>query len=161
MEYVCNGVLRNWRRDEAGGRPSRRVAFTLIELLVVLVVMGVLLGLAAARIGAAADRAAVRSGASEAAAVFSAARNAAIYRRAPVSVTIDTVEGSVRAFSDSVLLYRRDLRATLRVRLAASRDSMAFDARGLGAGVANLSLVVQRGAATETLFVSRLGRVRY
>jgi hypothetical protein len=38
---------------------------------------------------------------------------------------------------------------------------MAFDARGIGIGVANLSMVVRRGAATDTLFVSRLGRVRF
>jgi hypothetical protein len=123
--------------------------------------MAVLLGLATMRMGAASDRSAVRAAASDAAAVFTAARNAAIYRRAAVAVTIDTVEGTVRAYTDSVLLYRRDLRATLGVRLTVSRDSMAFDSRGLGVGVANLSLVIRRGAATDTLFVSRLGRVRY
>jgi Tfp pilus assembly protein FimT len=130
-------------------------------MLVVLVVIAVLLGLATLRIGAAADRTAVRSAASEAAAVFSAARNAAIYRRAAVAVTIDTLHGTVRAHSDTVLLYNRDLLATLGVHLTVSRDSMAFDARGIGIGVANLSMVVRRGAATDTLFVSRLGRVRF
>jgi hypothetical protein len=61
---------------------------------------------------------------------------------------------------DSVALLRRDLRSVFGVRLSASRDSMAYDARGLGLGAANLSLVIRRGAAAETVFVSRLGRVR-
>jgi hypothetical protein len=38
---------------------------------------------------------------------------------------------------------------------------MAFDARGLGVGAANLSLVARRGRFADTLFVSRLGRLRY
>lgn len=158
MEYEENGPLRNWRPDRVS---EHRSAFTLVELLVVLAVMALLLGLATMRIGAASDRSAVRAAASSTAAVFTAARNAAIYRRAAVAITIDTVEGTVRAYTDSVIVYRRNLHATLGVRLTVSRDSMAFDSRGLGIGVANLSVVIRRGAATETLFVSRLGRVRY
>ena len=46
------------------------------------------------------------------------------------------------------------------VTLASSRDSLAFDVRGLGYGAANLTLVARRGRAAETLVVSRLGRVR-
>jgi hypothetical protein len=46
------------------------------------------------------------------------------------------------------------------VRLSTSRDSIAFDVRGLGYGAANLTLVARRGSAAETLVVSRLGRVR-
>jgi hypothetical protein len=38
---------------------------------------------------------------------------------------------------------------------------MAFGASGLGYGAANLRVVVRRGAASETVYVSRLGRVRW
>ena len=59
------------------------------------------------------------------------------------------------------MLLRRDLAIGYGVRISASRDSMAFDARGLGMGAANLSLVARRGRAVDTLFLSRLGRIRY
>lgn len=124
-------------------------------------VVGVLLAIAAVRLGAAADRAAVRAAASDAAAVFSAARSAAIHRRAPVAVTIDTVAVTLRARADTVVLLQRDLGSALGVRIRASRDSMAFDARGFGIGAANLSLAITRGDAVDTLFLSRLGRARY
>ena len=141
--------------------PTRRTGFTLAELLVVLVVFGVLFGIAISRIGAAADRAAVRSATAEAATVFESARNAAIFRRAPVAVMIDTVRAMLAARADSEVLGRRNLWLSYGVHLTATRDSMAFDARGLGLGVANLSLVARRGRFADTLFVSRLGRLRH
>jgi prepilin-type N-terminal cleavage/methylation domain-containing protein len=153
-------------RAAPGGRPRRTGAltrvpgFTLAELLVVLLLVSIVLGFAFVRLGAAADRAAVRSGVSNAAAVFIGARNAAIYRHAPVAVHIDTLSGLLLTRADSLVLGRRDLHV-LGVHLSASRDSMAFDGRGLGVGAANLSLIVRRGAASDTLFLSRLGRVRY
>ena len=158
--------------DPVGARPvpiagaqvrpgRRRGAFTLAEMVVVLLVVGVLLGLVFSRIGPATDRSAVRAAAMDAAAVFGAARNAAVYRRAVVAVVIDTARGTLVAHSDSTVLLRRDLRSSYGVQLSTSRDSMAFDARGLGLGLANLSLVARRGAAVDTVFISRLGRVRY
>jgi hypothetical protein len=46
------------------------------------------------------------------------------------------------------------------VALEATRDSLAYGPDGLGVGAANLRLVLRRGAAADTLSVSRLGRVR-
>jgi prepilin-type N-terminal cleavage/methylation domain-containing protein len=149
------------RKDDAPSvRAAPRSAFTLLEIIVVLTLLSILLGMSLRRIASAADRAAVRAATREAAGIFASARTAAIYRREPVAVTIDTVMGAVSSRSDSVALLRRDLRSAFGVRLSASRDSMAYDARGLGVGAANLSLVIRRGAAAETVFVSRLGRVR-
>jgi Tfp pilus assembly protein FimT len=128
---------------------------------VVLVLLGLLLGLAIPRLGAAANRAAVRSAADDLASTFAAARQHAIHRRGAVAVEIDTAAGCVSVRSGEESLARRDLRGMYSVRLAATRDSMAYDARGLGIGAANLSVVLRRGGAVETLFVSRLGRVRH
>jgi len=147
--------------DAADDHPTRLSAFTLAEIVVVLFLTGILLALAIPRLGAAADRAAVHAAVTDAAAVFLASRNAAIYRRASVAVFIDTVESTVAARVDTVLLLRRQLRQGYGVRIKTSRDSMAYDARGLGIGAANLSVIVRRGRFAETLFVSRLGRLRY
>jgi prepilin-type N-terminal cleavage/methylation domain-containing protein len=148
---------RGRRRTQA---PARATGFTLPELLVVLLLVSIILGFAFVRLGAAADRAAVRAAVSEAASVFIGARNAAIYRHAPIAVHIDTLSAVLLTRGDTLVLQRRDLHA-FGVRLSASRDSMAFDGRGLGIGAANLSVVVRRGQAADTLFLSRLGRVRY
>jgi Tfp pilus assembly protein FimT len=124
-------------------------------------IISIMIGIATARIGTAADRGAVRAAAAEAAAVFATARNRAVYRRMAVAVFIDTVRGTLTANADSVTILRRDLATLYGVRLTASRDSTAFDARGMGAGAANLSIIVGRGRAVDTVFLSRLGRVRY
>ena len=148
-------------RATADLHPTRGVGFTLAELLVVLTVLAALLGIAVLRIGAAADRSAVRAATAEAASVFHSARSAAIYRRSPVAVLIDTLRATLTSRTDLEPLVRRDLWQSYRVRITATRDSMAYDARGLGIGTANLSLVARRGRFADTLFISRLGRLRY
>jgi prepilin-type N-terminal cleavage/methylation domain-containing protein len=139
---------------------TQRAGYTLVELIVVLVIAAILLGLAAVRATEAADRSAVHAAAGEVVAVMTTARSLAIYRRAPVAVAIDTLSAALLVRHDTSLLFRRDLRSSYGVGLVASRESTAFDARGLGVGAANLSLVVRRGAAVDTVFLSRLGRVR-
>ena len=142
-------------------RVGGRLGVTLAELTVVLVILGVLVALGAPRWAAAADRAAVQSALAEAASVFAAARQSAIYSRSAVAVEVDTANAIVRAHRGAEVVLQRSLRGGYAVRLTASRDSMAYDARGLGIGAANLSLVIRRGRAQDTLFVSRLGRVRW
>jgi hypothetical protein len=75
-------------------------------------------------------------------------------------VALDTAGGVARLVAEDGPLLARPLRDVYGVRLAANRDSMAYDGRGLGVGAANLSIVVRRGAVAETVVVSRLGRVR-
>jgi type II secretory pathway pseudopilin PulG len=140
---------------------TQRVGGTLAELIVVLTIMSIVLGYAVVRIAAAADRTAVRAAVADVVTTFATARESAIMRRAPVAVLIDTAASRLRLASGDSLLGSRDFGAIYGVRLRSSRDSMAYDARGAGIGAANLSLVAQRRGAAETVFVSRLGRVRH
>ena len=152
-----------WKRWRVCDSPAatQHVGATLAELLVVLAIMAIVLGYATLRLAQAADGTAVRSAAAEATTAFNGARQAAIMRRAPVAVLIDTVSLRLKIVADTEVLSSRDLGTEYGIRLGCSRDSMAYDARGLGLGAANLSLVIRRGRAAETVFVSRLGRVRH
>ena len=58
-------------------------------------------------------------------------------------------------------LVRRSLRTIYGVTLSTNRDSAVYDARGLGYGVSNLTVVIRRAALVDTLTMSRLGRVRW
>jgi Tfp pilus assembly protein FimT len=143
------------------GPPTQGAGVTLAELLVVVTIMGVLLGVAVLRIGGAADQTAARSAVAEAAAAFNGARETAVTHRASVAVYIDTARARLEVRWDSVVILSRDLRAVYGVLISATRDSMAYDPQGRGIGAANLSLTARRGRAADTLFVSRLGRVRH
>jgi len=141
-------------------RPESRPGYSLIELVVVLAVVAVLLGLSVPRVGGAADRTATRAAARELMSAFAAARDYAIARRTGVAVMLDSVGGTVTIAASGQVLSARQLRLLYGVRLSTSRDSMAFDARGVGRGAANLRVVVRRGGASDTVSLSRLGRVR-
>ncbi|HTR77301.1 MAG TPA: hypothetical protein VMH39_04300 [Gemmatimonadaceae bacterium] len=141
------------------GRTSAGV--TLGELIVALAILGLLLALTLPRYKAATDRAAVQSAVEDAEGVFGSARRSAITRRTLVAVAIDTASGSLTIRAAGTRLGFESLGSQFGVQLGSTRDSMSYDARGLGYGAADLSLYVRRGQAAETLFIARLGRVRH
>jgi prepilin-type N-terminal cleavage/methylation domain-containing protein len=138
-----------------------RSGVTLVELCVVLTIVGLLASIATRQVVRYLDRAAARAAVAEAATVVLRARDEAMAQRTPVSVRFDTVGARLELSARGVVLSRAALGHAHGVTLATTRDSLTYDVRGLGYGAANLTMIVRRGAAAESLVVSRLGRVRW
>jgi type II secretory pathway pseudopilin PulG len=139
---------------------NMRRGATILELVIVLSTIGLVTTIGAVRLGALRDRMSVRAAADETFATFALARRWSLSRATRTAITIDTsaVSLTVRSYTDTIA--RRQLGASHGVSMSATRDSMAYAPNGLGYGASNLSLVLRRRAAAETVFVSRLGRVR-
>jgi prepilin-type N-terminal cleavage/methylation domain-containing protein len=133
---------------------------TLPELIVVLTVIGILATIAVGRTAALRDRVSVRAATTETVSTFALARRWSLSRAARTAITIDTSGATLLVLSYSDTIARRRLGSSHGVTLSASRDSMAYAPNGLGYGASNLSLILRRGAAAETVLVSLLGRVR-
>ena len=138
----------------------QRVGFTILEVLLVVTIIGVLTGVAIPRTRYALDRIAVNNAASDAAALLELARHLAMTRGERVSVDIDSAPARLTVRSGVDTIRRRDEKAIHGVRFAPSRSPVVYSQLGMGSGVSNLTLVVTRGSAAETVTVSRLGRVR-
>jgi Tfp pilus assembly protein FimT len=129
-------------------------------LVVVMAVVGVLIAIAVARTSSLRDRVSVRAAATETVAAFALARRWSLSRASRTAITFDTAASTlvVRSYMDTIA--RRSLGSSHGVSVSTSRDSMAYAPNGLGYGASNLTVVLRRGSAAETIFVSRLGRVR-
>jgi prepilin-type N-terminal cleavage/methylation domain-containing protein len=138
-----------------------RAAFTLLELTVALCIMSILSAIAVPRAGRLLDSIHVNGAVTEIASLFSTARHLAIARSSRTSVEIDTVARTIRVLIGSDTLRKREIGKVHDVRLSASRTRMSYSATGMGYGAANLSVVVRRNGSVDTVFVSRLGRLRH
>jgi prepilin-type N-terminal cleavage/methylation domain-containing protein len=138
-----------------------RHAFTIVELLVTICILAVLSAIAVPWAGNLLDRVRVRGAVVEVESLFSAARHIAIARSAQAAVDIDTVEQSISVSVGPDTLRRGKIGADHGVQLSASRVRMSYAATGIGYGAANLSVFVRRNASVDTVFVSRLGRLRH
>jgi prepilin-type N-terminal cleavage/methylation domain-containing protein len=134
--------------------------FTVFELLIVMVVGGILLAVAVPRARLTLDRLAVQGAADDVRATLFTARSFALAGASRIVVDIDSAAGAMHVRRGSEVLLSRGVGAAHGVRIARNRDSLSYDGFGLGLGAINLSIVVRRGAAVETVFVSRMGRVR-
>ena len=148
-------------RLRRGGRATLRPAFSLLEATVVLTVLAILIAIALPRFAALRDASAVRGAMTELGGQLALARQTAVARRAVASVVFDTAAGTVEVRSGGIRVSQRRLRAVYGIVLSANRDSAVYDARGLGFGVTNLTVVVRRAGFVDTLTMSRLGRTKW
>ncbi len=138
-----------------------RSGTSLPELVAVLVLTAIILGIAVPGMRQAVERAAVRGAVADLVATLSTARQLAASSGGDVAVLIDARVATVRVTRHGDTVVTRPLGRLFGVTLRATRDSLAYDARGLGSGASNLTFVVVRGITTDTVVVSRLGRVRW
>ena len=138
-----------------------RHAFTIIELTVTICILGVLSAIAMPWAGELLDRVRVRGAVVEVESTFSGARHIAIARSAQTTVDIDTIAQAIYVSIGVDTLRKREIGADHGVRLSASRVRMSYSATGMGYGAANLSVFVRRNESADTVFVSRLGRLRH
>lgn len=138
-----------------------RRAYTVIELVLVLTLSAIVMGMAFPRGLLILDRMSVHSAAADVAATLHSARSLALSGRTAVAVDVNGAAGTLRVRCGPTVVLTRNIGATHGVQVEQSRDSLAFGPLGLGRGAANLSIVVRRRAAAETVFVSRLGRIRH
>lgn len=141
-------------------RPQSRAAFTLLELLIVVTILGIFTGIAIPKTRHLLDAIAVDAAADDAAAMLELARHMALAREERIGIYIDSAPARLTMLAGADTLRERDEQAIHDVRFRVSRPSIVYSQLGIGYGVSNLTLIVSRGSAAETVTVSRLGRVR-
>lgn len=122
--------------------------------------VSILSAVAVPKIGAMLDSIAVRGAVDDVQALLDGARHIAMTRGERATVELDTIQTVVTLRVGRDTLSRREEGPLAGVRFHATRSSVTYTQLGMGFGVSNLTLAVSRGAAAETLTVSRLGRVR-
>lgn len=137
-----------------------RRGITLLETTIVLALIGIVTTIATTRAAHMLDALRVRSAVTDIVTAFSIARNAAIARATYTRVVIDTA-GTVTVASGADTLLHRPVAALHDVRLEVTRSAVVYAPNGLGYGAANTRLIVRNGRAADTIFTSRLGRVRH
>ena len=137
-----------------------RAGMTAIEVAVTLSVIAIMLGVVVPSAARLRDGIAVRNASAEAVAAFAVARQSAIVRGARAELAIDDPPGNITVTVGGESIMRRDLEGSYGIALATTRDSTAYSPLGLGHGLANLRMVIEKGRVAETIFVSREGRVR-
>jgi Tfp pilus assembly protein FimT len=133
---------------------------TILELVLTLILMGMVLSIALPRLQGLADSLAVDRAAQEIAAAHRRARMSAILRSRVIELTIDANDLAIRPRGDTTRLWHADGPAANRVALAGPQRTLVFSPVGVTFGLSNASFQLTRGAATRTVVVSRLGRVR-
>jgi prepilin-type N-terminal cleavage/methylation domain-containing protein len=137
-----------------------RKAFTLPELMLVLALIGILTSVALPRLSQAMDRIEVGGAAHRIIAAHQRARIMAIIRGQVVLLSVDSIRLTISAQGGADSLWS-DIGPTLAgVELVGPARQFTFSPQGITLGLSNATIQLRRGAATRTLVISRLGRIR-
>lgn len=139
-----------------------RQGFTLPEVAITVALIGILTGFAAPALMAAADRGAVRMGLAQLRGAHEEARLAAVLDDRVSVLTVDSLAITLRTVlgADTVLKWRRNGPVSWGVHYLGGRKSFVFAPVGHSIGVSNATLRIEKGNASGSLIISRLGRVR-
>jgi Tfp pilus assembly protein FimT len=129
-------------------------------LTVVLAMLGLVAGIALPRFADYRDQIEVEAATNATVALLSTARHAAVRRSTVTAIAFDSTSAVITVFAVRDTIECRPLFAVHGVRLAVTRDSIAYAANGMGYGAANTRVILSRGRHADTITVSRLGRVR-
>jgi Tfp pilus assembly protein FimT len=133
---------------------------TIMELALALAIIGVLLGIALPRLATVADSLAVDAAARDIVAAHARARMTAILRSRVVELSVGADDLAIRPRGDAADLWHSTGPAARQVVLAGPPRIVTFSPVGITMGLSNASFPLTRGAASRTVVVSRLGRVR-
>jgi type IV fimbrial biogenesis protein FimT len=137
-----------------------RRGVTLLELALVLAVVGLLVGIAIPRFQRVADSLAVHNAALELVSAHRRARISAILQSRMVELTIRADSLAIRIPGTPGDLWHAAGPQAAGVSLTGPNYPLVFSPVGLTVGVSNASFRLSRGAATRTVIISRLGRLR-
>lgn len=139
-----------------------RRGITLAELMVVVAIVAIVMAVTIPRMAALRDWIAVNTAAQDVTTALAVAQNAAVMHgtrtRAVIAVDslrIDRWQGDT--WGD---LLRWPGPGERGVTLEVSNPVVVFDAIGLAWGLSNTKVVLRRGTRSETITISRLGRVK-
>lgn len=133
---------------------------TLTELAATLAIVGTVLSTAIPRFTHFRDRLAVDGATSALTSALANTRHLAARWNRRTALRIDTVSATLTIHAGADTVDRILLGPLYGVAVATTRDSLAYYSSGLGYGASNATLIVRRGAAAETVTVSRIGRVK-
>jgi prepilin-type N-terminal cleavage/methylation domain-containing protein len=137
-----------------------RRGVTLLELVLVLAIMGLLTGIAIPRFQRVADGLAVHHAALEIVSAHRRARMSAILQSRLLELTIRPDSLAIRLPGAQDDLWHAAGPDAQGVNLTGPTHPLVFSPVGFTVGVSNGTYRLSRGAATRTIIVSRLGRLR-
>ena len=136
---------------------------TLVELLLVLVLLATFTGIATPRVLGLLDTAAVRAETASVVSALDAARGAAIRLGAVARLTLADSGYQVDAVvaGEAVAAWHAGGPWQHGVRLSGAGQPILFAPSGIAMGAANRTLVLSKGAVSQRVVVSRLGRLTW